>query len=644
MPPGARRNVGESVSEPARPGVARGWWRTRRRRLLGLWGAGILASVVVTGASSIGYLERLQARALDLLLLLGGQRFPADVVVVAIDDATFMMLEERQPIPRQHLARVIRGLQRSGAAAVGLDINLGAATSAVDDAALREAMAEFSREGLSQVIALDGPPPASGPLATPGSGPPIARGSDRVPVDPDGVIRRAAFAVPGPRGPLPALAVAVLARAAGQDPQALLERAARREDGLVALPAWKPDGSWEPEGAAVPLRPGELWRINFVGPEKSVLTVPSRAVAALGEPGASVAADNPFRGRIVLVGATFWDSRDFFQTPVGRLPGVEVHANLVHMLALRQMIRPAGWLIGLALQLGIVVVAGLLLVALRPLLGTLAALVLTLLVGVPGSYFAFHGGGYAVDFILPVVVTCLLGVVAHVNARRRLRESLGRYVGRDVLAQILAENPGLSGERREVSILVSDIRGFTTLSEKLPAEVVAAHLNDYFPAMVGAIFDHRGTVDDFIGDGILAVFGAPLPDADHAGRAVRAAAAMQAALTRLNAGWEGRGLPVLRMGVAVHTGTVFVGNVGSAERAKYTVIGDAVNATARLEGLNKDLGTTILLTEEVRTAVGGLVETRFRGDIAVKGRAEPLRVHELVKLRLDSAGDGGGRE
>ena len=635
------QSAGEALSKSDGPPPTER--RVRRRRLVTLWGAGFLASLLVTAASSLGYLEPLQARALDVLLLLGGQRFPSDVVIVAIDDAAFAALEERQPIPRQHLARVVRGLQRSGAEIVGLDITLGGATAPTDDAALAAAIHDFSRDGVSRVVIPEGKPPDTGPLADPEFGRVVSRGSGRVPVDRDGLIRRAAFVVPGPTGAVsPILAVALLARLGGSDPRALVEAASHAADGKVSLAVWRPDGTWTATGPEIPLRPGELWRISFVGPEKSFLTIPSTAVARLGEPDAVVPADNPFRGRVVLVGATFQDSRDFFQTPVGRLPGVEVHANLVHMIGTRRLIWSSGWLTGLAIQTATVLVAGLVLVLLRPLAGTLAAIGLALGVGVPGSYLAFHGGGYAVDFLLPVVAICALGVFAHALTRRRLRQSLGRYVGRDVLAQILTEHPGLSGERREVSILVSDIRGFTTLSEKLPAESVAAHLNDYFPAMVAAIFAHRGTVDDFIGDGILAVFGAPLTDPDHARQAVRAAVGMQRALDRLNEAWPTRGLPTLRMGIAVHTGVVFAGTVGSRERVKYTVIGDAVNVTARLEGLNKDLGTTLLLTEEARAAVGDLAETRYRGEIPVKGRAEPLRVYELVQLHADGQSRTGG--
>ena len=608
----------------------------RFRRLCQLWLTGAVAAVAVTAASALGWLEPIQVRTVDLLQRLGGQRFPPEIVIVAIDDAAFEKLGARQPIPRAYLASVLRGLDRSGAAVIGLDISLAVPTSAPEDGALARAIGELGAAGRAsgpRLVLVDARTPESGPLADPALLDTVPRGSDQMPIDDDGTIRRFAPFISRLDGAArPAFALAVLADLLADDPGAVAASPAPPGD-LARYPYWQSSG-WAPGGGPpTPLRPDELWRINFVGPSGSFLAVPSDAVAELGAPGAPpVADDNPLRDRIVLVGATFGDSRDFFQTPLGRLAGVEVHANVVHMLATRSLIRPAGWLISLSIQLLVVALTGLLLTWLRPLAGTLAALALTLVVGVPASYLAFHGGGYAVDFLLPILVTCLTGIGAEGLARRRFRDSFGRYVGRDVMDQVLAENPTLQGARREVSVLVSDLRGFTTLSETMPAEQVAAHLNEYFPAMIEAIFAERGMINDFIGDGILAVFGAPLPDAEHAWRAARAAMGMQSALERLNEEWARRGVPTLRMGIGIHTGVVFAGNVGGPGRIKYTVVGDTVNVTARLEGVNKELGTTTLITAETREAIGGRVDTRYRGEVPVKGRAEALRVYELLAV------------
>jgi adenylate cyclase len=612
------------------------------RRLGQLWAAGAAAALAVTAASALGWLEPIQVRALDIVQQLGGQRFPPEIVIVAIDDAAFEKLGARQPIPRPYLASILRGLDRSGAAVVGLDVALSIPTTPAEDGALAGAIRELGKEaggGGPRLVLVDARAPPSGPLADPVLLRAIPRGSDRVPLDEDGAIRRAAVFLPAPGGAsTPVFGLAVLAQVDGAASAPAAAPRTLPED-LARYPYWRA-GAWSPSGGPRWRSGGPAVADQLRGPGRKLPHDPEATPSpSWASRCASRRRGQPLRGRVALVGATFAESRDFFQTPVGRLAGVEIHANVVHMLATRSLIRPAGWLLSLGIQLVVVGLAGVLLSWLRPLRGTIVALAFTLLVGAPASYLAFHGGGYAVDFLLPVIVTCLTGVVAESLARRRFRDSFGRYVGRDVMDQVLSENPTLAGARREVSVLVSDLRGFTTLSETMPAEQVAAHLNEYFPAMVDAIFAERGMINDFIGDGILAVFGAPLADPDHARRAARAAMGMHAALERLNADWAARGIAPLRMGIGIHTGVVFAGNVGGSGRIKYTVIGDTVNVSARLEGLNKDLGTTSLITAETLGALGDGVETRYRGEVAVKGRAEPLRVYELlaVSSRRDAA-------
>ncbi|MFQ5946440.1 MAG: CHASE2 domain-containing protein [Anaerolineae bacterium] len=616
--------------------IPRAWWRVRRARLLQLWAVGLTSSLLVTGASAMGYLEPVQAKALDLLLWLQAQRFASDVVIVAIDDQAFESLGQRQPIPRDYLAMLIRGLERSGAAVVGLDIALTSPTTPADDAALARAILDFGQDGVSRVVLAETMGPGSGPLAEPVFWRTVVHGSPMVPVEDDGLIRQAAFVVPRVRGSSePAFSLAVAARLAGMD-QVALETALRTPEGLVSVPAWRSGGGWDMVGnPQLAIRSAELWRINFVGPAKSFLTIPSGAVVPLSDPASEIARDNPFRERIVLVGGTFLESRDFFQTPYGPLPGVEVHANLVHMLATRSFIRPSGWIVSLGLQVSVVLLAGVVLVLVRPFVGTALCTAGALLVGVPSSYFAFQRGGYWVDFLLPVIATCILGIAAEAMARHRFREYFGRYVSREVAVQVRAEAPSLAGERREVSVLFSDLRGFTSLSEVMPANEVVARLNEYFDAMTSAIFAHGGMINDFIGDAVMAIYGAPLSDRDHALHAVRSALAMDQALRVLNQHWEGDGLPPFRMGIGIHTGEVFAGNVGGARRLKYTVIGDTVNVAARLEGLNKDLGTTILITEETQTVLGDRAAVRDCGEMAVKGRSRPLHVYEVLTVYPD---------
>ena len=539
-------------------------------------------------------------------------RQPADVAIVAVDAAAFERLGGRQPLSREYLARVIRGLNRCGASVVGVDITFTSPTEPSADAALAAAIREFSDHGVSRVVLLG--PLARGPepLGAAALGSAVVTASPLVRVPPDGVIRRIDPLLPGPGGTTePTLAVALVARQQGLDRRSLDARLAG--------------------GTPEAIRSDDSWPINYVGPAGSFFTIGSDVVAALGEPGAEApAADNPFRGRVVLLGGTFPEGRDTYQTPYGPMPGVEVHANVAHMLTTGRFIRPSSWLVGLAVNVVVSLVAGVVLLTMRPLVGTLVCVVGALAIGVPAAFFAFNRGGYWIDFVLPVAATVVTGLGGDMLDRRRFRDSFARYLSRDVMARVLSDAPSLRGEHREVSILFSDLRGFTTLSEQMEPERIAAHLNEYFDAMTAAIFAHRGMINDFVGDAVMAVFGAPVTDSDHAWHAVQSARDMDRALETLNRRWDAAGLPRLRMGIGIHTGAVFAGNVGGRDRIKYTVIGDPVNVASRVEGLNKDLGTTILITEETLAAVGDRVRTRDCGPQAVKGRVEKVRVFEVL--------------
>jgi adenylate cyclase len=337
------------------------------------------------------------------------------------------------------------------------------------------------------------------------------------------------------------------------------------------------------------------------------------------------------------VGGTFPESRDTYQTPHGLMSGVEVHANVLHMLTTRRFIQPSSWALGFGVSAAVVLAASLVLLAMKPLSGTLVCVAGGLLVGVPAAWLAFDRGGYWIDFLLPVLATCLMGFVTEGLARRRMRDQFGRYLSKELLTLVIDDAPSLRGERRVVSVLFSDLRGYTTLSEAMTPEAIAAHLNEYFDAMRAAIFAYRGMINDFIGDAVMAVFGAPLSDPDHALHAVRAAAAMDRALADLNRRWTARGLPQFHMGIGIHTGSVFAGNVGGHDKIKYTVIGDPVNVGSRVEGLNKELGTTILITAETYAAVGDRVQVKDHGPMHVKGRVEEVRVYEVLAV------EGGSR-
>lgn len=234
-------------------------------------------------------------------------------------------------------------------------------------------------------------------------------------------------------------------------------------------------------------------------------------------------------------------------------------------------------------------------------------------------------------------------MVDGLRERDKLRATFGKYMTQAVLEHLLKGKVELGGETLTVTILFSDIRGFTTISESMSAQELVQLLNEYFTEMVTIIMEEGGVVDKFIGDAIMAVFGAPLPKPEDARNAVRAAFRMRLALVKLNERLAARGARTLSTGIGIHTGEVVAGNIGSDARMEYTVIGDAVNLASRLEGATKELGTDILISEDTKALLDARFETRPIDEITVKGRARPVMTYALVAARKSDAvekGDG----
>lgn len=229
-------------------------------------------------------------------------------------------------------------------------------------------------------------------------------------------------------------------------------------------------------------------------------------------------------------------------------------------------------------------------------------------------------------------------MVRGLEERDRLRDTFGRYVTRQVAEHLMRGNVNLGGELVPVTVLFSDIRSFTSISENMHPRALLDFLNEYFSGMVESVLQHHGVVDKFIGDAIMAVFGAPLPEPDDPLNAVKAALAMRARLDLINEDFRKRGLPEIRTGIGLHSGQVVAGNMGHSERMEYTVIGDTVNLASRLESMTKELGCDVILSEDLYRQVKDQVEAEPIRRIKVKGRDQEVMVYRLIGLR-DSAAE-----
>jgi adenylate cyclase len=226
-------------------------------------------------------------------------------------------------------------------------------------------------------------------------------------------------------------------------------------------------------------------------------------------------------------------------------------------------------------------------------------------------------------------------MVDGLKERDKLRTTFGKYMTASVMEHLLAGKVALGGESLRVTILFTDIRSFTTISERMDPQSLVGLLNEYFTEMVSIVMQEDGVVDKYIGDAIMAVFGAPVPKPQDAVHAVRAAVRMRAALESLNVRLVKRGIPALHTGIGIHTGEVVAGNIGSEKRMEYTVIGDPVNLASRLETSTKELGVDVLISEDTFELTRHVIEARPVRELTVKGRAKPVMTYEVLGLKSE---------
>lgn len=393
--------------------------------------------------------------------------------------------------------------------------------------------------------------------------------------------------------------------------------------------------------AEIPLDAGGAAILHFRGPSATFPTFSAAAIIQselrLREGGVSPLDPAQLKDAYVLFGLTAPGLYDLRPTPIdGVFPGMEIHATALDNLLTNAFLRDAPLLWGGLLTLGLAMVTGTLIRYSNRAWQALAVASLIL----PLPVFA-AGLAYQTGWWLPVAVPgsaalLALGIGLLVNyavegkQRRFIKRAFNQYLHPTVIEQLVAhpERLRLGGERRELSIFFSDLQGFTSLAETLDPETLTSFLNEYLTAMTDILLDSGGTIDKYEGDAIIAFWNAPLDQSDHAERAVRAALACQERLAELRPGFKARIGSELYMRIGINTGPAVVGNLGSQRRFDYTMLGDAVNLAARLEGVNKEFGTYTLISEATQRQLGKNFALREIATVGVVGRKVAVRIFE----------------
>lgn len=343
-----------------------------------------------------------------------------------------------------------------------------------------------------------------------------------------------------------------------------------------------------------------------------------------------------FADKIVIIGVSAAGTFDEKITPHGAQPGYILHTTMLSNLLEGRFLTRTSAVSGFAAAVLLLFVTGFLVLSFHRMIVRILLPVALFLLVLAGTAAAFY---YNVAFyVAPVPLTFvpgflgMLGVLTYFEGadKRRFKGAMSKYLSPDVLEEVMSkgELKAEVGQRKVLTVLFSDVRGFTSISESQDPGRVVEILNEYFSAMVSLIFESKGTLDKFIGDAIMAFWGAPMPRNDHAELAVSTALQMTQALRRLNERFRVRGMEPLAIGIGINTGEMIVGNIGSDQRLDYTVIGDNVNLSSRLESLTKNYGVEILISDGTHRLIWHKFPCRIIDLVAVKGKSIPVPVYE----------------
>ena len=599
------------------------------------------------------FINNVDLKMKDLRLLMRGKIKPrSPVVIVAIDNKSVKEVG-RWPWSREIIGDLIKGMADSGVKVTALDVVFSEPQSLKADTALAESIAlsgnviaghffrkeenPIDHEVLAQIqfskiqhLKVDSGVP-SVPLneygnldantALIGQGA-LSYGFFNITQDTDGLFRRLPLLMSFKRDVYPSLVLQSLMQFNHENAQVVIDNS-----GVSAINMGK---------YTIPSNHEGDLSVNFYGPGGSIKTYSAVDIIKKRLP------PNELQGKLAFVGFTEIGIYDVRPTPFdSKLPGVEIHATAAANILEQRFITQNNITVlieRVLLFLLPLVLALLLGQAPNATLGFLAGTGLSALY-LAANYLLF--GRYLLDFapLPPMMALCLTTIGSEIyrslvvdRKGRYMKKAFSNYVSADLVSQIM-KNPDslkLGGEKREISILFSDIRGFTSLSEKLSPEDLVQVLNEYLNPMTLIVLEEKGTLDKYIGDAVMALYNAPLDVADHADHACRSALKMMTKLAELNQSFSERGILSIDIGIGVNTGDAVVGNMGAAMRFDYTAIGDSVNLASRLEGLNKMYGTHIIVSQSTKLLAGSDLLFREIDLVAVKGKQLPVPIYELM--------------
>lgn len=654
-----------------------------RRALIGA-GIGLAAAIIAVAAGAFDFIDRIEDASYDIRVRRTAPALrDSSIVIVDINESSMNRLEPllgRWPWPRLAHAAAIDYMKASGAKVIVYDVifsgedsrgeftfNGKTISGELSDAALVESVrsagnvilaADPSSEGLATAAPDDGGKILPGTVYAPGNGFQERRAIDMpfraltnaaagightlLIKESDGSARRMLPFITNHGVAIPSLGVAAVLTAQHTSPDSVHSDARSLHIGTTHLPLLN-TAAPPAEGETAP-QPSRQTLIRF--PKTSFTILPFFDVLLSGDQRATgktpAIAPSAFKDKIVFVGVRVANTNEHFATPLGGAGnyGVDLHAMLAHDILAQQFMRKASPLTDAAVIASAGITVGVIAATLPVIAAIFASLIAMIVLSFALTTAVGNGVWIAAAQPLSAAALALFGGIAwqyfvEERAKREIRGLFGRYVSKDVIDQLIAD-PSLAklgGHTREMSVLFSDIRGFTAASENRTPDAVVEQLNEYFSAMVEVLFRHNGTLDKFVGDMVMGLFGAPLDDPQHADHAVACALDMSAELEKLNQKWQLEGRKPLGIGIGINSGPMIAGNVGSPNAMSYTVIGDAVNLGSRIESANKDLGTSILISDATLSRLTIPVASRPMGEIKVKGREQAVLLHELISLK-----------